>query len=84
MKIEVTVALTPHRLAEAFCDLSDEEQAQFFIECAEIAETQWDHHAGMQWSAIGGHLRTCECSTYEARQMVEDIASATRKAPAPI
>lgn len=75
MKLSLTVRLKPAELAEAFCELGDDDQAQFFIECARIAEG-WEQSAGMQWSRIGRHLATCECSTYEAREMVRDIAGA--------
>jgi hypothetical protein len=61
-----------------FADLGDEEQAQFFIEVAKVAET-WTHSAMQQWYMVGRHLRTCSCSTPEARAMIEDIASGVRE-----
>lgn len=79
MKIEVEVRLTPAQLAQAFWALDDERQAQFFIDAARIAHeicAKTGGNPGFQWFSIGGHLRNCPCSTYEARQMVEDIASA--------
>lgn len=33
----------------------------------------------MKWHAVGRHLATCACSTYEAREMVRDIASGLNK-----
>jgi hypothetical protein len=75
VKLGVDIKLTPAQLAEAFCELDDEAQAQFFIECARIGET-WETRATcFQWHAVGRHLRDCECSTYEAREMVRDIAA---------
>ena len=74
MKLSVDVKLSVVELATAFCELDDEQQAQFFIESARIAES-WDG-AGrvMQWHSVGRHLATCVCSTYEAREMVRSIA----------
>jgi len=74
MKLSRDVTLTPAELAEAFCELNDEKQADFFIEAAKIA-AGWND-SGMQWHFIGKHLRTCACSTYEARDMVVSIAAA--------
>ena len=73
---DINIDLTPVVLAEAFCELDDEKQAQFFIECARIVQT-WEPAAKcMQWYYVGRHLKTCACSTYEARDMVKEIASA--------
>ncbi len=68
--------LTPAQLAEAFCDMIDEDQAQFFIESARIAATWTTKHGGAsyQWYVVGKHLKTCECSTEEARTMITDIS----------
>ena len=84
MKLDIDVTLTPRQIAQAFCDLGDEDQAQFFIECAAIAATwrEGDPNAlpSYQWHVVGRHLRTCECSTYEARAMVEEIAGGIAEA----
>ena len=78
MKLAVDVTLTPVHLAEAFCELDDEAQAQFFIEAARIMSAWPDVAARvMQAHAIGRHLRDCACSTYEARALVQDIAEST-------
>lgn len=80
LKLSIDVELTPAQLAEAFCSLGDEEQAQVFIEAAAIAE-KWRESGGspgMQWHLVGGHLRKCACSTEEAREMVEAIAGGMR------
>lgn len=73
MKTTVDIDLTPRQLAEAFAELMDEAQAQFFIEVAAIAQG-WDGPAGYQWALVGGHLATCACSTQAARDMVRDLA----------
>lgn len=66
-------AFTPPQVAAAFCALTDDDQAQVFIEIARIAST-WERSSGMQWWAVGRHLRDCECSTYEARDLIDEIA----------
>lgn len=78
MRLTVERKLTPLEIAEAFCELDDESQAQVFIEAARIA-AGWGigrHSLGAdwQWFSIGRHLRTCSCSTEEARDMVKAIA----------
>ncbi len=76
MKIEIA-NLTPAQLAEMFCEMIDEDQAQFFIEAARIAATWPTKHGGAsyQWYVVGKHLQTCECSTDDARSMVQDICN---------
>lgn len=70
---EVRVDVTPAMLAQAFAAMSDEDQAQFFIDVAAVAET-WGPGNFPQWFAVGRHLAKCECSNEQARQLVEDIA----------
>jgi hypothetical protein len=78
--LTVNRKLTPAEVAEAFCELNDEEQAQVFIDAARIAGA-WPVGNGQlgpdwQWHKIGRHLRDCECSTIEARDMIASIAQA--------
>ena len=68
--------VTPRAIAELFCDLDDEKQAQFFIECGEIMKTWKGGGRPLQACLIGSHLRTCACSTFEARELVREIAEA--------
>ena len=61
------------RLARLFADMDDDQQAKFFVEAAAIMS---DWKAGMsatQAYYIGRHLRTCTCSSSEARQFIADI-----------
>lgn len=82
MKIEVQLDLTPAQLAQAFCDLDDEQQAQFFIDAARIARETWEAPATfLQWREVGKHLATCACSTDDARELVRDIAEGMDAAP---
>jgi len=77
---EVPIQLTVADLAAAFCELDDDSQARFFVECARIGRTfeQSANSPGRgdlwQWSAIGRHLATCTCATDGAREMVRIIA----------
>jgi hypothetical protein len=59
-------------VAAWFCELNDEGQADFFIEVARIAEG-WKVHQGQQWWLVGSHLRKCECSTNQARELIRDL-----------
>ena len=80
MKLTLDRKLTPAEIAEAFCELDDERQAQVFIEIAALAQT-WGTSPSMQWSYIGKHLRDCACSTWEARDMVKEIAEVLEAKP---
>lgn len=82
MKLEINIGLTPTQLAEAFCDLNDEQQAQFFIEAARIARETWEQPATfLQWREVGRHLAACSCSTDDARELVRDIADGMSEPP---
>lgn len=74
MKLSVDLALTPAQLAYAFSEMSDEEQAQFFIDVALLVRA-WPDPIARQLQAmeIGKHLRECSCSNDDARQFVRDI-----------
>ncbi len=76
MKVTAEIELTPEQAAEIFCEWGDEEQAQFFIEAARIAET-WDGPPSWQWYRVGRHLHTCKCATPESRDMVQELARGT-------
>lgn len=76
MKVEVT---TTHEIeidlklcAKWFAGLSDEEQAQFFIEVAEEGK-KFPSPQSMQWFLVGRHLRTCDCATYASRDLIQSI-----------
>lgn len=65
-------------LAEQFCELDDDAQAQFFVHVARImatwkGETFGNSAAEVQAFFIGRHLATCECSTEVARELVRGI-----------
>jgi hypothetical protein len=66
------LGINPEELAFLFCQLDDELQTDFFVECAKIGE-EWDREQHNQWYAVGRHLKTCECSSSEAREMIKAI-----------
>lgn len=78
-ELKFTRKLTALEIAEAFCELDDEQQAQFFIEAARIAEGWPTSPRVLQWYSIGRHLKTCSCSTWEAREMVGEIGRAANE-----
>lgn len=80
MKLTLDLKLTPLQIAQAFCDLDDDDQAQMFIEAARIARG-WDEPQTVQWYRVGRHLATCSCSTWEARELVRNIALAVVEHP---
>jgi hypothetical protein len=65
-------------LAKCFAHMNDEDQAQFFIEVAEISET-WGFGGDTQWWYVGSHLRNCECSSDAARDMIRTLAEGVEK-----
>jgi hypothetical protein len=77
VKLTREIKLTPEELAEAFCEMDDDSQAKFFVECARI-ERSWDRAGSFmyvdQWREVGKHLRECACSTEDAREMVRRLA----------
>lgn len=73
MKVAATIELNVEQLAAAFCELDDDTQAKFFVECARLAAT-WPPHVD-QFYAVGRHLRTCNCSTPEARELIRRIVA---------
>lgn len=74
MKLELNRKLTPTEIAEAFCELNDEEQADVFIHAAKIA-SGWGGPFGddWQWMKVGQHLQSCTCSTDGARSMIQEL-----------
>lgn len=70
---EVEITLTVEKIAEAFWDLDDDEQARVFVEVARLARESAGGGLNQAY-AIGRHLLDCECSTSDARGFVQMIA----------
>ena len=64
------------RLARGFCELDDDTQAKFFVEVARLMGQWGAGKAESQAFYIGRHLRTCECATDAARELIRNIAAA--------
>jgi hypothetical protein len=77
MKIEVVttqvIDVDLDTLAKAFAGLDDDSQAQFFVKVAAIAAETYRGSQETQWWYVGRHLRTCECSTEEGRDVIRSI-----------
>lgn len=78
VEVTVKVRLTPEQLGAMFAEMNDDEQARVFVAAAAAAQL-WEldkYSIGIdgQWQAIGCHLKSCKCSTEEARDMVRNIA----------
>jgi len=68
----LTIGLDMATVAAWFSELTDEQQADFFIEVAERTEG-WAVRPESQWLRVGGHLRNCECSTDSARELIRNL-----------
>ncbi len=75
-KSTTEVEVDMETLAQCFANMNDEDQAQFFIEVAKIAESWSAFRAESQWWYVGRHLATCRCSTDSARDMIRSLADA--------
>jgi len=77
MKIKVTtetdVDIDLDLLAKCFAHLDDDSQAQFFVKVAAIAAKDYEAPPETQWWYVGRHLRTCECSTEDGREVIRSI-----------
>jgi hypothetical protein len=76
-QVTTEIDLTPELLGQWFASMDDESQTQFFVAAAKTA-SQWPKAFGgwsYQFYAVGSHLRNCECSTDEARELVESLAN---------
>lgn len=69
----LTIGLDIETAAAWFCELDDEQQADFFIAVARRAES-WAVRPETQWISVGQHLRDCSCATDEAREMIRALA----------
>lgn len=70
---ETQFELSIETAAQWFCELDDDHQAKFFVEVAKIMETWGPGKLEWQAHSIGSHLKNCECSTDEARQIVREL-----------
>ncbi len=64
-KIELDISTA----AKWFAALNDDEMCNFLVAVAEEAK-EFSGNSDNQWYYLGGHLKNCECSTNEAREMI--------------
>ena len=78
---EIDLRLNAEDIADAFCQLDDDAQAQFFVHVAAIMRA-WPEPGGhhMQNLYIARHLRDCEFVTAGARGWLGDPVDSMREA----
>jgi hypothetical protein len=80
MKISTTVTqeieIDLDTLAKLFAELDDDSQAKFFVKVAAYANKHYESTPENQWWHVGRHLRTCECSTEDGREVIRTMAKA--------
>ncbi len=75
-RTETVITLSIEELAGWFCEMTDDDQAQFFIEVGKVLKTWTTMARDNQPYYIGKHLAECECGTPEAREFIENIYKA--------
>ncbi len=65
-------------IARQFARMDDDHQAKFFVEVAKHMNGWGAGKMEQQLYSIGKHLRTCECSTPEAIELVTFLARCTQ------
>lgn len=70
---QIAITLDLKEMAECFCEMNDDDQAQFFVEVAKIMETWPTMAKDNQPYYIGKHLAECDCSTPESREFITNI-----------
>lgn len=69
VKITTTINLDIETGAKWFAALDDDQMCKFLVAVAEEAKS-FGGNPDNQWYYLGGHLRNCECSTDDAREMI--------------
>lgn len=72
--VTTEIELGVDQAAAWFCGLDDDQMARFFVAVAAIAKATYERDPDHQWYAVGGHLKSCKCSTEDAREMVRSLA----------
>ncbi len=67
--VTTEIELDVKTAAKWFAHLSDDEMAEFLIQ-VEKESRVYPSDPDNQWYYLGGHLRNCECSNDETRQML--------------
>lgn len=74
-KVQITteIELDIETGAKWFAALDDDQMCKFLVAVAEEAKS-FSGSPDNQWYYLGGHLRNCDCSTKEAREMIRSWA----------
>ncbi|MFZ2648626.1 MAG: hypothetical protein WA210_00845 [Burkholderiaceae bacterium] len=67
--IETRITLDVQTAAKWFAQLDDDEMCDFLVRVALEAKA-YPGDPDQQWYYLGGHLRNCDCSTEDAREML--------------
>lgn len=70
IKVTTEYELDVESAAKWFASLDDDAMCRFLVAVAEEAKS-FRGHPENQWYYLGGHLRNCECSTEDAREMIK-------------
>jgi hypothetical protein len=73
IKVTTEIELDIDTAAKWFAALNDDEMCRFLVAVARESQA-YPSNPDNQWYYLGGHLRNCECSTEDARQMVKSWA----------
>jgi hypothetical protein len=71
--VTTDIELDVETAAKWFAALDDDQMAKFLVAVAAEARN-YPSSADNQWYYLGGHLKNCECSTEEAREMIRSWA----------
>lgn len=73
IRVTTGIELDIETAAKWFAGLDDDQMCKFLVAVAAEAE-KYPGSPDNQWYYLGGHLRSCKCSTEEARTMVRQWA----------
>ena len=69
IRVTTDITLDIETAAKWFAALDDDQMAKFLVAVAAEAQ-KYPGNPDNQWYSLGGHLRNCECSTEDAREMI--------------
>jgi hypothetical protein len=69
IRVTTEIDLDIETAAGWFANLDDDAMCRFLVAVAEKAKA-YPSDPDNQWYFLGGHLRNCECSTEDAREMI--------------
>jgi hypothetical protein len=75
VKTEAEIDISIEIAAQWFANITDDDQARFFVAVCEEAK-KWKKGGlgpNHQWFQIGSHLKNCECSSEAARDMIREM-----------